>query len=1348
MPSPLAQKLEQDNLRLVCQRSVEELHQLFVAWFQGSEPRESLTSSLMECLAPDFSHVAPNGQFLQGRNILIGHLQDKFGCYKNRLFQIEIYDVRLLWHDASGSKCLCTYEEWQSWLPDNAQQITNSSQQDDETSDHSNHNRNNGEGPESSSQGGEEEEDEEVHQFGRLSTCLLERKTNDPNNSDNEDEGMRTSTSSYRWIHVHETWLEAESPQHEKYQQQHLHLQQQQQEQGVELGDVAVNGSRRPGGIVVGARGAGGSDYLEEDTILTGPMEYHRMIADRSPPSMLETTTTSSEGAGAVEASQQPAPQQQQQLLQNATDNNDDESSTDDMGVVPPPGGLPPPVTASDKDDDGENGKTKPTRIGAAALVSESGDSNNEDEDDFDDDDDDDMEEGDRHLLMLMSTQSLSRDQMARQNGARDALESSGIAFYELDGANPNERENRNSLFQLSGKWGQYPQFFLVDTAGTTTFWGTWEDFLRSHSQGRLAQDIAAATSSSSSNLGGVSSDALDGVHEDKEETVAAATAESTAPPRTPASRTVSEDAAVEEAATRAKSPAAAATTSSAVTPENKAQSRQLAADGAAAATTAVVVSNLVDQSPTSESPQNLPPPVPDNSQLLVLISTQTLSNEQNKRQEEVARILKEHNVQFETIDGSSKTNRERRNQLFRISTFWGKYPQFFHEEKPPPESASSSSNGSGDAGSRSKSHTTTFWGRWEEFELSHQRNTLVEDLKYIRPTSLSETPKSSSLTISNNSSPRSFGSPASSKEETAAVAAAAALQLVPSSPEQDELTNSIILLVSNQSLSRDQMARQEQVRGYLKEAGISYQELDGSSRDHRQRRNELFKISKLWGRYPQLFVVQTIRDATTGGQQPMVVFWGDWEKIESSHSNGSFGEGIKALLAGPSTEEPVEDETTSRALTTVDATSSELKSGSQMLFRSAEDEFLEKAEGILQFEEDENQQQQGEVDANSKALVLANEKLKEEKKQEEESMNEEKFKVIAAAVSPIPQDVSSKRHVSSKLLKHAKPLTWENSLVGLSLHGFDIGTSQGPIADETWYREVTEALETISQYKRASSPRRKLNLPEMVFPTAHVALEGHGFWLSWDVLDAMEDWARAHSEIPVNSRESHKGVSVLKSKDAKLWEKKQAAIKNESSTNSSVFHYDWTYSTPFAGKMEGGEWVELDESGMRLELLTDTSIPILFFDEITLFEDDLHDNGQVLFTVKIRVMPSCAYVLARLWLRVDHVVVRVRETRLLVDFFGMGPAVYRDITWRECYWDSFKVHKLPMDLRSWHFDGKETPAWQNLLRKIPEVDPPEGVMRFATLEPSNPSRHIVKQLNSSVAEALTAENSLEYLEA
>ena len=1347
----LALKLEEDNLRLVCQRSVEELHQLFVAWFQGSEARDSLISSLLECLAPDFSHVAPNGQFLQGRSVLIGHLQDKFGCYKNRLFQIEIYDVRLLWHDPTGNKCLCTYEEWQSWLPDNAQQIanTNKTNNNDNNSDNNNDNNNNNSqegdainrtnnGPLTDHEEDDDDEEEEVHQFGRLSTCLLERKINPTtgNNGAGAAASTTTTTSSYRWIHVHETWLEAESPQHDKFSQGL---------DGVGVGDHDLGVAAGAAGAVAVARGGVMMQMGDEDdTIQTGPMESQDKNKNNN-------NTLGNNN--------------------NTLDSSSSSSTDDDIGVAVPPGGLPavsksssslsspssqppesaPPLLCKTTSTDANGAAAAAATTTADSLATPE---LQEEEDDDDDEnspqkeneqEEEEVEEGDRHLLMLMSTQSLSRDQMSRQDMARDSLESLGIAFYEMDGANPEERENRNSLFTLSGKWGHYPQFFLVDTIGSTTFWGTWEYFCPCHTEGRLAQEIAYRSSSTSTSTATAAKHGTD----------------------------------VEAAASTKKS-------NQQEQKQQEQQSRELSSTNAMETPTKPQRGSYSSSSPKQQQQrysalQQQPPLVPPNSKLLVLISSQTFSSEQSSRQEEAIRILQDLNIPFGSIDGSAKSNREQRNQLFRTSAFWGKYPQFFHQRQEPiaaPQSSSLTATAAAAA-------ATTFWGRWEEFEKSHARNTLEQDLKYVRP--WDSDCGSGTAAGGGGGDGGTYNSAGSTSSTTRKVgllpdsgAVTTSTPILPLSSlsngqqereQQQGGSIRIVLLVSNQSLSGEQMTRQDLARKYLKQANLNYHELDGSERSSRQPRNELFKISKLWGRYPQIFVLKqataagttnttTTREETgrqvnknnneqngLSGQQ-VVIFWGDWEKIEASHEKGTFGKEIEALVSSAAAMDNQGTVVVAKGANVQQNPEKEMK------LKSADDEFLEKAEGILTFENDDDEDNSIGPDetsnnntATSRALVLADSKSKEEKKQEEdESVDEEKFREIAATVSPIPQDVSSKRHVSSKLLKYAKPLTWENSLVGLSLHGFDIGTSQGPTGDETWYKEVTEALETIAQYKGANSRGRKLALPDMVYPTAHVALEGHGFWLSWDVLDVMEDWARAHSEIPVNSRESNRGVGVLKSNDAKMWDRKQASSTKSQDVvpSSSAFHYDWTFSTPFTGKMEGGDWVELDESGMRVELLTDTSIPILFFDEVTLFEDDLHNNGQVQFTVKLRVMPSCAYVLARLWLCVDNVVIRVRETRLLLDFFGMGPAVYRDVTWRECYWDSFKVHKLPTDVESWHFDGKETQIWQNRLRQIPEVDPPEGIMRFATLEPSTPSRHVVKQLNSSVAEALSAENSLE----
>lgn len=55
----------------------------------------------------------------------------------------------------------------------------------------------------------------------------------------------------------------------------------------------------------------------------------------------------------------------------------------------------------------------------------------------------------------------------------------------------------------------------------------------------------------------------------------------------------------------------------------------------------------------------------------------------------------------------------------------------------------------------------------------------------------------------------------------------------------------------------------------------------------------------------------------------------------------------------------------------------------------------------------------------------------------------------------------------------------------------------------------------------------------------------------------------------------------------------------------------------------------------------------ILFYDELTLYEDELADNGCSLLSLKFRCMPSGFFILLRLYLRVDRVLVRINDTRI-----------------------------------------------------------------------------------------------------
>lgn len=119
---------------------------------------------------------------------------------------------------------------------------------------------------------------------------------------------------------------------------------------------------------------------------------------------------------------------------------------------------------------------------------------------------------------------------------------------------------------------------------------------------------------------------------------------------------------------------------------------------------------------------------------------------------------------------------------------------------------------------------------------------------------------------------------------------------------------------------------------------------------------------------------------------------------------------------------------------------------------------------------------------------------------------------------------------------------------------------------------------------------------------------------------------------------------------------------------------YDWSYSTTYRGTEEVGapdspnskKLEPTPEKQIPLELLKRRD-PILFFDEVVLFESELDDNGISVYTVKVRVMEKRMLLLARLYMRLDNVLVRVRDTRVYVDF--EKDEVVREYTAKE---DSF----------------------------------------------------------------------------
>ncbi|KAI9457015.1 type 2A phosphatase activator TIP41 [Lactarius psammicola] len=114
---------------------------------------------------------------------------------------------------------------------------------------------------------------------------------------------------------------------------------------------------------------------------------------------------------------------------------------------------------------------------------------------------------------------------------------------------------------------------------------------------------------------------------------------------------------------------------------------------------------------------------------------------------------------------------------------------------------------------------------------------------------------------------------------------------------------------------------------------------------------------------------------------------------------------------------------------------------------------------------------------------------------------------------------------------------------------------------------------------------------------------------------------------------------------------------------------YDWTYTTTYAGSLDdagsgNAQWTSSEPSNAHHSIpIAELSRPdpILFYAEIPLFDDELHDNGASHLLVRIRVMPTCIFILSRFTLRVDNVLFRAHDTRIYHSFASAPPLVVRE---------------------------------------------------------------------------------------
>ncbi|KAI9362468.1 TIP41-like protein, partial [Zopfochytrium polystomum] len=159
---------------------------------------------------------------------------------------------------------------------------------------------------------------------------------------------------------------------------------------------------------------------------------------------------------------------------------------------------------------------------------------------------------------------------------------------------------------------------------------------------------------------------------------------------------------------------------------------------------------------------------------------------------------------------------------------------------------------------------------------------------------------------------------------------------------------------------------------------------------------------------------------------------------------------------------------------------------------------------------------------------------------------------------------------------------------------------------------------------------------PDMFFGENSLTLSHDASAVSivFNAEDALECVGRKQDELE----------GLVKVAHAETWNRSKGDI------DKMAKPYDWTFSTDYKGSV--GISAPFDDTSVGIDMdVLKRQDEILFYEEMSLYEDELADNGASVLNLRIRVMPTFFFVLMRLFVRVDGVLFRVRDTRLFHQF-------------------------------------------------------------------------------------------------
>ncbi|GAA5922454.1 Tip41p [Sporobolomyces koalae] len=253
--------------------------------------------------------------------------------------------------------------------------------------------------------------------------------------------------------------------------------------------------------------------------------------------------------------------------------------------------------------------------------------------------------------------------------------------------------------------------------------------------------------------------------------------------------------------------------------------------------------------------------------------------------------------------------------------------------------------------------------------------------------------------------------------------------------------------------------------------------------------------------------------------------------------------------------------------------------------------------------------------------------------------------------------------------------------LASTSRHTLDDDPSRGTraITRADFRIESTKLpILTIPESDEASN-ELDLALPEIIFGNNKLSIkhEPTGLELNWNTRDMLRGVKKGQGW------EDQPGSGALRVAHADEWTRGQSST-DSTSHMTIVKPFDWTYTTLHPGTTVSPESTALTwepapptHPGIPLALLARTDIPILFFDEVPLFEDELGDNGIADVTIRVRVNASSFYVLARYALRIDHVLFRHFDVRVYHQFGSTE--IVRELKGRQSTYEQVKARLAPV---------------------------------------------------------------------